>query len=37
LGMGVEENPNAVSDGLISGLQNNSRLTGALKRATGDV
>jgi len=35
--MGVEENPNAVSDGLISGLQNNSRLTGALKRATGDV
>lgn len=37
LGMGVDENPNAVSDGLISGLQNNSRLTGALKRATGDA
>lgn len=37
LGMGVEQNPNAVSDGLISGLQNNSRLTGMLKRATGDA
>lgn len=37
LGMGVDENPNALSDGLISGLQNNSRITGAVKRAMGDA
>lgn len=37
LARGIDQNPNALSDGLISGLQNNSRLTGGLKRAMGDA
>lgn len=37
LARGIDQNPNALSDGFISGLQNNPRITGALKRATGDA
>ena len=37
LGMGAEQNPNAISDSLLSGLSDNPRLTGGFKRAMGDA
>jgi hypothetical protein len=37
LGMAVEQNPNAISDTFVKGLENNHRLTGAVKRAVGDA
>ena len=37
LGMGAEQNPNAISDSLLNGLSDNPRLTGGFKRAFGDA
>lgn len=37
LGMGAEQNPNAISDSLLNGLSDNPRLTGGFKRAMGDA